>query len=375
MHFNLPVGGKVVAATALAGLAIATWFAVRTPNQYVSTAVMQFPARDLDELQGRLITAQRSALNRHSLTQILIREDVYKQERQTEPLEDIVGNMLRRAIAIRIVSPAGKPGGVPPAFALTFEYPDRYKAQAVARDLTSALSESMSGSNGPQLQVLDPPSLPTEPVSPRRSRIVIMGLIGGLVAGVLLVGVRRWPLIAACGAVAAVVAYGGSLLVPNRYVSTAVLTITDQDSARSVVQAVVDDAYLRSLIDSLNLYPGKRNKEPVDQVVAEMRNRDIRVSAIGNRRSSEAIAISYMSDASPHTAQAVTNELVRRAIEMNAALRTQSIATVIDPADLPQTPVAPNRAVCTLIGLFGGLLLGIAWAIMRRSHAPSAAHA
>lgn len=371
MNFKMPAGGKIVVATAVAGLAVAAWFAIRSTDQYVSTAVMQCPAGEVDEIQDRLNSAQQRALSRTSLTQILMREDIYRQERQTQPLEKIVGNMRNRAISIGVVDTAANR---PPAFTVQFEYPDRYKAQAVARDLTSALSEGMSENNGPQLQVLDPPTLPSAPVAPRRSRIVIMGLIAGVLAGILLLGVRRWPLVAACGVTAAVLVYGGSLLVPNRYVSTAVLMTPDQDSARQLEGAMLDDAYLRTLIERLNLYPGMRAKEPLNRVVEEMRNRDVRVSAIeiprrqpGSRGERHAIVISYSSDASRFAVHAVTTELVAHAIELNLRLQTQNVATVVDPASLPEAPVAPNRTVLALLGLVGGMLLGTAWVLIRRS--------
>ena len=378
MHFKMPVGGKVLAATALAGLAVAVWFAIRTPDQYVSTAVMQFPAGGLDEMLDRLNVAQQHALSRSSLTRILVREDLYQHERQMQPLEDIIEAMRYRDTAIRSVSRLGRTDSL--TFSLQFRYPDRKKAQAVTRDLTSLFSEETATGERQGLQVLDPPSLPSEPVGPRRSRIVVMGMLGGLAAGILLLGARRWPLVAACGAGAAAVVFGGSCLVPDRYVSTAVLTVTDHDSAARVEEALLEDSYLRGLIQKLNLYSSERAKEPMQQVVQEMRNRDIAVRVDKVPQSHRTVlVISCLSDASPAAAQAVARDLVSRAIDTKHAAGpagdTAARAVVLDPPDLPQSPVSPNRTVVTLIGLFGGLLLGIAWALLRRSHTSSAARA
>jgi uncharacterized protein involved in exopolysaccharide biosynthesis len=49
------------------------------------------------------------------------------------------------------------------------------------------------------LEVLDPANLPDRPVYPNRPVIAALGLIGGLALGTILMGVRRWLVVAGTG--------------------------------------------------------------------------------------------------------------------------------------------------------------------------------
>src|ERR1035438_9632959 len=71
----------------------------------------------------------------------------------------------------------------PRDFRISFEYPDRLKAQAVVRELTARF-------NGPA-EVLTPASLPEKPSQPDRLAIMGIGLGVGLVLGLLFVFLRR----------------------------------------------------------------------------------------------------------------------------------------------------------------------------------------
>jgi LPS O-antigen subunit length determinant protein (WzzB/FepE family) len=191
MQLKFSTGGKIVAAVALAGLAVAGWFAVRTPDRYVSTAVVQYAADSPEAAMESLRNLQQEVFSRSSLTRLIMQDDLYRDERRTEPLEDIVMNMRRNSIAVRAL---GKPAA---AFSVSFEYPDRYKAQKVAHDLTGMFVDqnvrrAIATRSPATMLVLDPASLPSGPIAPRRSRILIMGFAGGLLLGLLFLGVRRW---------------------------------------------------------------------------------------------------------------------------------------------------------------------------------------
>jgi len=369
MQVKFSSAAKIVAAVALAGLAVAGWFAIRTPDQFISTAVVQFRADDPDAAMDSLNQIQQRVFSRAALSQLIMKNDLYQSERRTEPLEGIVQNMRNRAVKVSIVSPAGKTDQPVSAFAVSFEYPDRNKAQAVTSDLTGMFIEQNIAIRSPAtLAVLDAASLPAEPVAPRRSRILIMGLAGGLVLGILFLGVRRWPLVAACGVAAALLVWAGTLLVPNRFISAAVLITPDIDAARQVSQAVTDPAYLRSVIEKLNLYPDERSKQPIGDIVRQMRDRAVRAQLVelptGSRlHGRRAIVITCTSEVSKFQAQAVTRELV-----------AHSGARILDPPSLSEKPIWPNRAVITSLGLLGGILIGIAWAVVRSRRAPAPAY-
>jgi uncharacterized protein involved in exopolysaccharide biosynthesis len=93
------------------------------------------------------------------------------------------------------------------SFAIRYEYPNRYKAQAVVREVVTALTEEnvmvsrKSPDSGRQnLEVVSPAMLPEQPSWPNRLIIAALGLAGGLMLGTLLTLRRRAPRALAAGA-------------------------------------------------------------------------------------------------------------------------------------------------------------------------------
>jgi uncharacterized protein involved in exopolysaccharide biosynthesis len=193
---------KVVAAVALAGALAAGVFAFRTPDRYVSTAVMRLiPAGqaigDGQRALDRLVELQRKVLSRGSLGEIIKQPalDLYREDRKRMPLEDVVENMRNKALRIQLLQTQG---GSVPAFSISCEYPDNLKAQAVVRELVSRFyrqNVAIQMAQGPSaeelLEVLDPASLAARPLAPNRPMIVGVGLLGGAVLGLLAVLVWR----------------------------------------------------------------------------------------------------------------------------------------------------------------------------------------
>ena len=196
---------KLVAAVALAGALVATVFAFRTPDRYVSTAVMRLiPAgqgdNDRQRALDRLVELQQKVLSRESLGEIITQPafDLYREDRKRMPLEDVVENMRNKALRIQLMQTQG---GSVPAFSISCEYPDNLKAQAVVRELVSRFSQqnvAIQRAQGPSaeenLEVLDPASLPATASSPNRPMIVSGGTVrrrgAGIVGGA---GVARGP--------------------------------------------------------------------------------------------------------------------------------------------------------------------------------------
>jgi uncharacterized protein involved in exopolysaccharide biosynthesis len=184
---------KLVAAAALAGALVAGVFAFRTPDRYVSTAVMRIAPAGMD----RVAELQRQILSRKILGEIITRPslDLYPEDRKKMPLEDVVANMRSKALRIQFMQSRGE--GVP-AFLVSFEYPDKLKARLVVRELVTAFIEQNAVAHMTRqpsavnvLEVLDVPSLPQRPFYPNRPMIVIVGLLGGAMLGLLAVLVWR----------------------------------------------------------------------------------------------------------------------------------------------------------------------------------------
>src|SRR5689334_6413310 len=136
------------------GLVVAVVIAFLWPDTYVSTAVMRITPQQISDrllptvlnmqMQQRLQSMQQEILSRNSLAELIQRPslDLYRKERQRYPLEDIIQDMRNRAIHIQAVEVAGGGGRVASAFTISFAYPDRFKAQAVVRELVTKFTET-----------------------------------------------------------------------------------------------------------------------------------------------------------------------------------------------------------------------------------------
>src|ERR1022692_1807692 len=243
-------------------------------------------------------------------------------------MEAIIDEMCRRDLRI---GPLGVAGLGLTAFKTSFEYADRDKAQAVVREVVTRyiegelaavrkLAEAQDGadlkpdsnliSGVPLLEVLDPPSLPTSPISPNRPAVTAIGLLAGLLLGSLL-ALRRWLLVrqaatprphppygkyALAAAVVGALAAGlGSFAMPNRYVSTAVLRVVpfSVGTARTAQGEIESTARLRQLTQeilsrgslaeliqrpSIDLYRSERARRLMEAIIDGMRHRDLRIA-------------------------------------------------------------------------------------------------
>ncbi len=391
---------KLPAVAALAGAILAGAISLRVPERYVSSAVVKVGANDL--------TTQhlQEVLSRSSLAEVIQRPSMhlYSGERYRMPMEDIVEQMRTRDIRVQ------RSGDT---LTISFEYPDREKAQAVTRALTARLVETdelyrdlrergwqniWPGTAIPQtgkVEVLDPASLPSRSAGPNRLAIVAIGLGAGLVVGLVAAIGRRRPraagrmaIFAAAGCAAGVAV---SYLLPVTYISSAAMRIslpalpdtpTGTASAPSLAETmlpiqrrILSRGNLAALIQrrSLNLYPRLRARKPLEDVIEKMRSEDLRITPVGD--SVFHISYSYPDEVK---AQLLVREILSQFTEQYfaaARARAQNLKAddplrkivehkaganleVLDPASLPQSPAAPNRAVVTALGTVVGMMFG-----------------
>ena len=137
-----------------AGLVIAVVVAFLWPDTFVSTAVMRItpqqvpqslvPSNISTQISERLTAMQQEILSRTSLQELIQRPalNLYPRERQRKPMEDVIEQM-RKAIKITLMESAGSQPQqrFASAFQINFSYPDKYKAQAVVRDLVTKFIE------------------------------------------------------------------------------------------------------------------------------------------------------------------------------------------------------------------------------------------
>jgi hypothetical protein len=200
---------NMTAACGLAGLVLAAGIAFQMPNRYVSRAMFHMiwnvinenssekPLHDGEAWNVEFKQLVDKAFSRGSLAAIVQRPDLdlYKQDRTSKPLEDVIDQMKRRDIRIDIVNTNSHAMN----FVLSFNYPDPVIAQKTAMALITRLvdanqelaTKAAGRKTGASLDLLDPASLPRNPTTPNRWQIAFVGLAAGVLAGILAVMVRR----------------------------------------------------------------------------------------------------------------------------------------------------------------------------------------
>ena len=246
---------RFAGACGLAGLLIAGVAAWRTPGQYQSVAVLRMAPAPAEERVEKLTQAEETILSRRSLATVIQKYDLYREERKHTPLEEIVQNLRNRRIQIRML---GTPNSQAPslAFSISFNGEDPRQAQAVTSELTAQFVDALKDSA--PLEVLDPASLPQSAFSPNRPAWLAAGLVLGIAAGLVLLGIRRWPLIALAGLLVAAAVLPATFLIPDQFRSQAVLRAKAGDAVQAIRTVVNDRAYLQSLIAQFGLYPKDR---------------------------------------------------------------------------------------------------------------------
>jgi succinoglycan biosynthesis transport protein ExoP len=137
-----------------AGLVISIVVAFLWPDTFISTALMRITPQQVPErlvpsainsqMAERLTAMQQEILSRTSLTELIQRPslNLYPRDRQRLPMEDVLDQMRKDVtISMLDVATQGANRGLASAFVIRFKYTDKYKAQAVVRELVSKFSE------------------------------------------------------------------------------------------------------------------------------------------------------------------------------------------------------------------------------------------
>jgi uncharacterized protein involved in exopolysaccharide biosynthesis/uncharacterized protein (DUF433 family) len=201
-HWNL---GAILAVSGLLGAVVAFGISFSIPKKYVSSAVIRItpgqsesvPGAAIDQAVGDHINSMSQAIfSRTVLTTIVFRMGLYQTERSQMPIEDVI-ELMRKNISVTPVASVPVASQRIPAFAVGFTYSDRFAAQRVTQELVSRymdenIRQHEVGVAFPiTLVMLDPASLPQNPVSPKRPLITTMGLTLGLALGAVAAFVRH----------------------------------------------------------------------------------------------------------------------------------------------------------------------------------------
>jgi hypothetical protein len=287
-------------------------------------------------------------------------------------MEDVIEQMRTHDLKIHPSNVAGRP-----VFAVEFANENPAVAQATVSDIVASLIEQnlkvsqRPGNSITTVEVLDPASLPSQPVSPNRLRIVVSGLGTGLLLGIAcgaiwskLRGKQPWNFRRIGGFAAAGMALGIMIafLIPDEFVSTAVLRSANGVQSRSAVERLLSDDYLAAIVRRHDLFPREVRSGGMSGATRKMRE-SIRVQTVLPQRLSgpnDAFVISFQYP-DRWKAQQVTRDLVAGLMGV-----AQPPTEVLDPANLPQAPIFPNRPVIAMFGTVTGILLGLAASKFRR---------
>jgi len=202
---TLQVAGLAAAGCA-AGWLIGT---LSTPQRYQSVAVlmvtppMGLPARVLAELPARwaheeVQRVRESAMSDQSLQRIVERLNLYPEERRGASMPEIVRHMRQRDLHVSAF------GAADSLCLISFTYKDASQAQAAVRQIVTRMTEqhgremsadakaagkgsdvdvALDAGLGQNLEVLDPASLPQQPLGPRTRWFAMAGIALGLLIG------------------------------------------------------------------------------------------------------------------------------------------------------------------------------------------------
>jgi len=347
MQMKIWTPWKIIAAFAVAGMFATTTYWWMAPKRYVSTAVIKVGEDSSDQ---KISAMAQTIMSRAGLTEIILEEGLYQSERASLPIEDVIERMKTQDIMIR----PGEGG----AIMVEVAAPDAGQAQRATRNLAARFVDAKAGS------LLDPASFPAAPWSPRRSLIIIWGLLFGSLAGVVFAlfnGLKVWMLATALGIAGLALGAAIAFSLPDRYSSVAVLRYDAPDGAgmQQLIAAVTSDRSLDSIVERFGLYPndpGARRKLREHLYFRLVQKLNWKWGAI-------AVQFNYHDK---FLAQKVVYDVASLLIVEN--LRAPSDVKrveLLDPASLPRNPKFPNRPMFAGTGLFLGLGCAIAWGIWR----------
>jgi capsular polysaccharide biosynthesis protein len=170
---------KLAGALGLAGAIAGAVLAFALPQRFGSMAVLRYEAADEAAAKGRLGEMVAEITNDASLRVMVQQFNLYQGE------TGAVGR-LREHLHIEAIGNA-------PAMVIRFEDKDPYMAQRVVSGVIGRLMEESIQSNvragvalDMTIELLDPPSLPLNPVFPNRAMVASSGLFLGLACAVVM---------------------------------------------------------------------------------------------------------------------------------------------------------------------------------------------
>jgi hypothetical protein len=166
-----------------------------------------------------------------------------------------------------------------------------------------------------------------------------------------------WKVVPAFAMMGVLFAAAFTLTIPKRYVSTAIVKMGDkwQDQWFLAVGRVESRAYLTTLIKEEGLYRAERARMPIQDVVEQMRQRDIGIKIVDGQ-GAHTFAVSFSSTSDAEEAHRTAERLASRFVGPTTSM-------VVTPPNLPAAPAGPRLSRNIVMGLFSGVVLGSLFAL------------
>jgi capsular polysaccharide biosynthesis protein len=163
-----------------------------------------------------------------------------------------------------------------------------------------------------------------------------------------------WKIVAGFAIAGLLFALGSALMIPNRYVSMAIIKTGDvgPEDLINNIDRIESRGNLAKLINEEDLYQSERTREPIEDIIQRMKQKDIRVAHVQSRTGEAGVISISFASADAAQAQRTTRRLTSQFIEAKAG-------TLLDPANLPIHPVSPKRPMILVMGLLAGLGAGL----------------
>jgi len=328
---------KFVAVFAAIGLLGGLLAPLVIPEQFQSRAVIGIPS----EQKGAV--ARQNLFSRRVLMTVIEENDLYAKERLREPLEDVIEKMRAKDLSGKVNSSS--------EMALAFTYPDQAAAQKTIRSLMSRLE------NDPAFHTISAASTP-ERVGPNRLRLVFMCLGTALLVGLLTAGGVQAPgdvlkTLVIYSSLGGILFGGGSLLIPNRYTSSAALMSSDGKLFQTYNPS---DELIAATITQRKLFGGDHDgRIPMQDLTRRFRKQVRFVN--GSSRGGPSLLYIYASSDDKYEAQRLVQATIMQMFQNTGSPSIPFEMT--ENASLPESPSSPNRAVIVGIGMGLGFLVGL----------------
>jgi polysaccharide biosynthesis transport protein len=388
----------------LVALALGVAAAFALPRTYRSTATLLVQSQDLPTsvvespsagaIEQRIARIRQQVLSRGDLIQLIEQNDLYPDQRRTQPLSKIIEKMRHATSVGALSSDIGQQSGSQNntiAIAMSFDYPDPGKAQAV---LQSYVSKFLSMASQ---DVEDQASLTVRFLGDQANKLqsqisAIEGQLTSLKArnGAALASSGMPAMIdtgSFSGQIAALQNENRQLIAQARRPASRNDALASAEAALAAAQAQYSDSHpdvitARERVKQLRQIMGSATPDTTlqEQIAGNnaairqlMEQRDATMARANAAVAGSARAPAILEQAMQLESRAATlrNQYQQVSENLLKAQNSSRMASeqraerlsLVEPASLPDRPFSPNRPLLIAAAAVAGLLLGLALAL------------